>query len=253
MPNSPYRRPKQMSEADYLQHKRRVVAERFEKGLRELGLDHLPTAKELSRYPSLPGYSTIRTYFKGYKDLLQYLGIDLETYQRERWGTPNRRDPLNPTGARDKYARRWNKSTIFQAIKDWGRVHQRAPREEDFEYDDALPSVRTVKSKFRTSVKAVVARAGLKVVLYEQPAMRARLREKIYQYGHVPTTKELDRDPEIAGREAYIKHFGSWEQAVRAAVQDDTTALARFILQATPRDWAYHARYGKLPQSSAPC
>ena len=95
----------------------------------------------------------------------------------------------------------------------------RTPFVSDFDDDPNMPSASTFQNRFGSWNKALEA-AGLSINVkkgYSDNDLIMLLRDKAEELGRTPTKREATSDPNIPSTRIFVNHFGSWNQALKAA------------------------------------
>ncbi len=93
----------------------------------------------------------------------------------------------------------------------------RTPNQRDVKYDRTMPSLNTYVNKFGSWNRAL-KEAGLSVnVGRTNEELIDLLKAKAESLGRTPTIRDINSDKSMPSTMPYIKIFGSWNQALKAA------------------------------------
>ena len=165
---------------------------RLQEKAKELG--RTPRIEDAKTDPRMPPYSQYYTAFNSWNGALEIAGL-----------TPN----IN-------YCH--SKAELIAKLQQKARELGRTPRIADIMEDASLPSYGTFQNCFGTWNKAL-ENAGL----YLNKAHRSReegvrlLQKKAAELGRSPKSTDVDIDMDMPPSSSYIKIYGRWNNALKAA------------------------------------
>ena len=115
----------------------------------------------------------------------------------------------------------YGREKLLQFLRDKAKSLGRTPSQKDVDDDPNMPSLSAYKKNFGTYGNAVTA-AGLKFEenhgdYYTDEQLAKDFRDKTISLGRIPSKKEVDDDPNMAGSTTYRSHFGPWKNIIKAA------------------------------------
>jgi hypothetical protein len=189
-----------------------------------------PTLRELESVPGLPSPKTIYKYFGSYERALALAGLQ-----------PNR------VFLRDRVQ-------MISEIKRVAKKIKSTPSEKAFLKHTILnKSVSAYRRMFGSWNQAIEA-AGLEIkqvrIFNDKKFLIAQMKGLYKKLGHPPTAMDIYFDPDAPSRRAYVREFGSFDRALKAAgiPEYDISVWRRW--QTLCEDIAEHM-YGKIERQSS--
>lgn len=108
-------------------------------------------------------------------------------------------------------------------IKKLGDEVGRTPTIKDLKGADGYPPPSTFERRFGSWNKTIAAagfiieRSSKKEERKTDEQLLDELIAKAEELNRSPTSREMDKDPEVSGSSVYKKHFGSWNNALESA------------------------------------
>ena len=121
-----------------------------------------------------------------------------------------------------------SKAKLIAKLQQKAKALGRTPRVADMMEDTSLPSYATFQNRFGSWNKAL-EQAGL----YVNKEHRSRaegillLQQKAEELGHPPKSTEVDNDIDMPPSSSYIKIYGRWDNALKAAGLEPIKKVAR--------------------------
>ena len=154
-------------------------------------LGRTPTAKDINSDKSMPSVIVYINRFGSWNKSLEAAGLSLDNnlYSGEE---------------------------LIELLKAKAESLGRTPTMTDVKSDKSMPSAETYRSRFGSWQNALRA-AGLSINGYSNEELVTLLKAKAESLGRTPTTRDIRSDKDMPSVNTYVKRFGSWQNALRAA------------------------------------
>lgn len=138
-----------------------------------------------------------------------------------------------------KQTKKYTDEQLLNYLRRFFEKKGRTPIEEEFVNNPEFPSFGTYQNRFG-SWNCAIIKAGLDINFggnkgnkYKDEEMISSLRKFSKEYRRVPTEEDLTDNPDYPSYITYLRHFGTWNNALKKAGLDRDTLIKKGILKDT--------------------
>lgn len=126
-----------------------------------------------------------------------------------------KKEPRYPFDSKEKYTKEQLKNELRRFEEKEGRI----PTAADFSNNPGYPHFNTYRQRFGSWNNALIF-AGLDINSYTDEQLLNYPIQFYEEYGRPPVAADFINDPRYPGTNTYLRHFGSWSNALKLVELD---------------------------------